>query len=186
MRVISGSARSVPLKTIAGNATRPTTDKIKETLFNLIQFDIPGCRFLDLFAGSGAIAIEALSRGAAHATLVDNSPAAIKCINENLAKTKLGDKAVVINSDSISALGRIAITDKKPYNIVFIDPPYNNGLEQRALSAMKKNSIIDEQSLIIVEADVKLDTSLLSSIGYDIIKIKEYKTNKHIFLRRQA
>ena len=186
MRVISGSARSIPLKTIEGNATRPTTDKIKETLFNMIQFDIPGCRFLDLFAGSGAIAIEALSRGATHATLVDNNPAAIKCINDNLAKTKLDDKAIVINSDSISAIGRIAMTDKKPYNIIFMDPPYNNGLEQRALKAIKGSSVIDDDSIIIIEADIKLDTNLLSSFGFNIVKEKKYKTNKHIFLRRQS
>ena len=85
MRVIAGSARSLPLKTLEGMDTRPTTDRIKETLFNMIQSEIPGCRFLDLYAGSGAIAIEALSRGAKEAVLVENSKAACACIRENLA-----------------------------------------------------------------------------------------------------
>ena len=89
MRVIAGSARSLPLKTLEGMDTRPTTDRIKETLFNMIQSEIPGCRFLDLYAGSGAIAIEALSRGAKEAVLVENSKAACACIRENLAFTKL-------------------------------------------------------------------------------------------------
>ena len=85
MRVIAGTARSLPLKTPPGSETRPTTDRIKETLFNILQADIPGCVFADLFSGSGGIGIEALSRGAAKAYFVDYSPAAISCIQQNLA-----------------------------------------------------------------------------------------------------
>ena len=84
MRVIAGTARSLPLKTIDGPETRPTTDRIKETLFNMLQMDVPGCRFLDLYAGSGAIGIEALSRGARQSVFVEHNPKAAQCIRENL------------------------------------------------------------------------------------------------------
>ena len=92
MRVIAGTARSMPLKTIKGLETRPTTDKTKETLFNILQADVPDCRFLDLFSGSGAIAIEALSRGAAYAVLVEQNGKAAQCIQENLVFTRLADQ----------------------------------------------------------------------------------------------
>ena len=96
MRVIAGTARSMPLRSIEGLETRPTQDRIKETLFNVIQADVPGAKFLDLFAGSGAIGIEALSRGAASAVFVENSKAAAACIKQNLAFTKLADNATVM------------------------------------------------------------------------------------------
>ena len=108
MRVIAGSARSLPLKTLEGMDTRPTTDRIKETLFNMIQSEIPGCRFLDLYAGSGAIAIEALSRGAKEAVLVENSKAACACIRENLAFTKLDSQAVLMEQDVAAAIVRLS------------------------------------------------------------------------------
>ena len=96
MRVIAGKCRSLPLKTVPGRQTRPTTDRIKETLFNMLSNDIPRCRFLDVFSGSGAIGIEALSRGAAMAVFVENSRKAVECINKNLAFTKLADRAQVL------------------------------------------------------------------------------------------
>ncbi|MCQ2526528.1 MAG: RsmD family RNA methyltransferase, partial [Lachnospiraceae bacterium] len=95
MRVIAGTARSLPLKAPEGLDTRPTQDRIKETLFNILQMDIPECVFVDMFAGSGGIGIEALSRGARKAYFIDNSPAAAMCINENLAFTKFTDRAIV-------------------------------------------------------------------------------------------
>ena len=98
MRVIAGSARSLKLVTIDSMDTRPTTDRIKETLFNMLSNDIPGCRFLDVFSGSGAIGIEALSRGAAMAVFVENSRKAVECINKNLAFTKLADRAQVLSA----------------------------------------------------------------------------------------
>ncbi len=102
MRVIAGSRRSLPLKTVEGLETRPTTDRIKETLFNILMPDISGARFLDLFAGSGGIGIEALSRGAASAVFVDNSRDAIRCINDNVKFTKFTDEAEVVRLDALS------------------------------------------------------------------------------------
>ena len=107
MRVIAGSAKHLNLKTIEGMDTRPTTDRIKETLFNMIQTDIPGCRFLDLFSGSGAIGIEALSRGAAEAVLVESAPKAAECIRENLKFTHLEEHAELMQTDVFQALSRL-------------------------------------------------------------------------------
>ncbi len=184
MRVIAGSARRLLLKTIPGEDTRPTTDRIKETLFNMIQGYVPGANFLDLFGGSGGIAIEALSRGAQHATIVEKNPKAVKCIQENLLHTHLSDLAEVISGDAFAAIQRIAAVRKKPYDIIFLDPPYGQELEDRALQLLGQTSLLDEDTLIIVEMKVDADISHFEDLGYNIIKNKEYKTNKHVFLRK--
>ena len=104
MRVIAGTRKSLPLKTVPGMNTRPTTDRIKETLFNMLQPYLPGCRFLDLFAGSGAIGIEALSRGAAEAVFVEQNRRAAECIRENLSFTRLAEQAQVLQTDARAAV----------------------------------------------------------------------------------
>ena len=141
MRVIAGSARSLPLKTIEGTDTRPTQDRIKETLFNMLQSDIPGCKFLDLYSGSGAIGIEALSRGAAKAVLVENSKKAVECIKDNLTFTKLADKADVMEMDVLSAINRLK--GKDVFSIVYMDPPYSNDYERDVLAALRNSDIIE-------------------------------------------
>ena len=141
MRVIAGSARSLPLRTIEGTDTRPTQDRIKETLFNMLQSDIPGCKFLDLYSGSGAIGIEALSRGAAKAVLVENSKKAVECIKDNLTFTKLADKADVMEMDVLSAINRLK--GKDVFSIVYMDPPYSNDYERDVLAALRNSDIID-------------------------------------------
>ena len=148
MRVIAGSARSLPLKTIEGTDTRPTQDRIKETLFNMLQSDIPGCKFLDLYSGSGAIGIEALSRGAAKAVLVENSKKAVECIKDNLTFTKLADKADVMEMDVLSAINRLK--GKDVFSIVYMDPPYSNDYERDVLAALRNSDIIDEYTIISV------------------------------------
>ncbi|MBQ3545231.1 MAG: 16S rRNA (guanine(966)-N(2))-methyltransferase RsmD [Lachnospiraceae bacterium] len=183
MRVIAGSAKSIKLKTIDGLYTRPTTDRIKETLFNIIQNDVSDCRFLDLFSGSGAIGIEALSRGASFATFVDNNKEAVKCIKHNLDFTNLVNKAQVIESSVLSAISLLS-NKGNLYDVVFIDPPYNNEYEKEVLIRLKDSDIIDEYSLIIVEASKETDFSYIREIGYKIIKEKIYKTNKHIFVQK--
>ena len=107
MRVIAGKARSIPLFSVEGQDTRPTTDRIKETLFNMLQDEIADCLFVDLFSGSGAIGIEALSRGARKAIFVEKAPKAVACINENLKKTKLDSDAVVMTTDAVGAIYRL-------------------------------------------------------------------------------
>ena len=150
MRVIAGTRRSMPLKTIEGLATRPTQDRTKETLFNVIQNDVPGSTFLDLFSGSGAIAIEALSRGAKKAYLVENSRAAAACIRDNLNFTGLSDEAVLMETDAVTALKRLE--GKTVFDIIFMDPPYNHEYEKEVLTCLADSSLIDDYSTIIVEA----------------------------------
>ena len=113
MRVIAGSARRLELKTPPGLDTRPTTDRIKETLFNILQPDLYGCRFLDLFAGSGQIGIEALSRGAAYAVFVDKDRTAVGCIRDNLMHTHLADQAEVVQTDAVAAISKLHRFDVK-------------------------------------------------------------------------
>ena len=183
MRVIAGKARRLPLKTIEGLDTRPTTDRIKETLFNMIQNDMPGCHFLDLFSGSGAIAIEALSRGAAHAWFVEQSSKACACIKDNLKTTKLAEDAQVMQMDVFAAL-RTLESQKLKMDYIFMDPPYHKGLEKEVLTMLAKMSIADEDTVIITEADLNTDFSYVTGLGYEVLREKIYKTNKHIFLKK--
>ena len=182
MRVIAGQARSMPLKTLDNADTRPTTDRIKETLFNMLQSDIGGCRFLDLFSGSGAIGIEALSRGAASACLVENNRNAVDCIKANLIFTKLDSNATVMECDALTAINRLS--GKGVFDIIYMDPPYNMEHEKAVLMALQNSNIIDEYTIIIVEASLETDLSYVEELGYDIVKMKEYKTNKHLFLTK--
>ena len=184
MRVIAGSAKRMPLKTVEGMDTRPTTDRIKETLFNMISEYLADSNFLDLFSGSGAIGIEALSRGAAHASFVEQSKKAMDCIRDNLKFTRLDDRAEVYETDVINALSRME--GKRVFDYVFMDPPYNQLLEKKVLEYLQKSSLLSEDALIIVEASLDTDFSYVNSLGFSIIKEKVYKTNKHIFLEREA
>ena len=182
MRGIAGTARSMPLKTIRGMDTRPTTDKIKETLFNILQTDVCGCRFLDLFSGSGAIAIEALSRGAAHAVLVEQNGKAAECIRENLIFTRTADRAEAYRCDVLTALRRLE--GQKPFDIIFMDPPYHQELEHQVLASLADSSLADEYTIIVVEASLESDFSWLEGLGYHAYKYRKYKTNQHVFLQK--
>lgn len=184
MRVIAGSARRLLLKTVEGMETRPTTDRIKETLFNMISAQIPGCNFLDLFSGSGAIGIEALSRGAKSAVMIENNPKAVDCIRENLTRTRLLENAKVMNTDALSGLKRLEGSGQV-FDIVFMDPPYNQDWEKKVLSYLADSSLIDEDTLLIIEASKETDFGWLDAQGYCMTKSKEYKTNKHVFANRE-
>ncbi len=181
MRVIAGSARSMPLKTVPGLSTRPTTDRIKETLFNILQNQIPGCQFLDLFSGSGAIGIEALSRGAKEAVFVEKAKNALGCIRENLQFTKLMDRALVMEGDCAAAVERLGNQGRK-FDCIFMDPPYKTDAERDVLAAIKRCGIADENTLIIIEAALHSDFTWAEEMGFSIDRVKEYKTNEHIFM----
>lgn len=180
MRVISGSCRSMPLICPKGEGTRPTTDRIKETLFNILQCDVPGSVFVDLFAGSGSIAIEALSRGAKYAYIVDNSKEAIECIKQNVNFTKLSDRATIIARSAIDSLYEINV----PADIIFMDPPYGADVEEDVLAALSNARCLTEDTLIIIEADINKDFDFVTGLGYEVTREKCYKTNKHVFIRR--
>lgn len=182
MRVIAGTARSLPLKTREGKDTRPTTDRIKETLFNMLQPYVAERVFLDLFSGSGGIGIEALSRGAKHAYFVENDAKAIECILDNLKFTRFTDRATVLKQDVVSALSNIS---EKEADVIFMDPPYDQLYEKRVLEALVTKKYVTEDTLIVVEASLNTDFSYLDSMGYEIVKEKKYKTNKHMFIRRK-
>lgn len=182
MRVIAGTARSLPLKTVEGLDTRPTTDRIKETLFNMLQADICGCKFLDLFSGSGGIGIEAISRGATRAYFVENSKKAVECIKENLTFTKFSDFATVMECDVLTAINKLE--NKEVFDIVFMDPPYNNLHEKEVLQALSSSNIIDEYTIIIFEASLDTSFDYIEELGYQLIKEKNYKNNKHVFLKK--
>lgn len=181
MRVIAGTARSLKLKTPEGPDTRPTTDRIKETLFNMIQAEIPECIFVDLFAGSGGIGIEALSRGAKHAYFIENAREPIACIQENLRFTRFSDRATLIKQNAASALSLIS---EKQADIIFMDPPYAAGYEQSIFSSLAQQSYVTEDTLIIAEAERQKEFDFLAEMGFIIVKEKNYKTNKHVFVRK--
>ena len=183
MRVIAGTARSMPLKTIEGLETRPTTDRIKETLFNILTGYVPQAKFLDLFAGSGGIGIEALSRGAESCTFVEQAKNAAACIEDNLKFTKLADKAQVRKFDAVSFVSSLPEVD---YDVIFMDPPYQLNAEKEVLTAIADSKIADEDTQIIIEATLDREFSEDELACFDVVRVKEYKTNKHIFLQKSS
>lgn len=183
MRVIAGRAKSMPLKTVSGNGTRPTTDRVKETLFNMIQPQLSDCNFLDLFSGSGGIGIEALSRGARHCVFVEKDRGAASCIRENLSFTKLVSFGKIINSDVLSALKQLE--GRECFDLIFMDPPYDMEWEKKVLEYLTSSSLITLDTLLIVEASNKTSFSYLEDLNYEIVKKKEYKTNVHMFIKRK-
>ena len=182
MRVIAGKARSLPLKTIPGMDTRPTTDRIKETLFNMLQNHLYEASFLDLFAGSGAIGIEALSRGAKEAVFVENGKKAADCIQDNLTFTHLKDGAQVLNMDVLQALR--SLEGKKTFDMIFMDPPYDHLWEKQVLECLADSHLADEGTLIIIEASLETSFAYLKELGFTVEKTKRYKTNQHVFVRK--
>jgi len=149
----------------------------------MLQYDIPGCRFLDLFSGSGAIGIEALSRGASFACFVDDNRGAVSVIRENLKFTHLEAEARVLQMDARAAVK--ALDGEAPFNIIFMDPPYNKDLEKEALQAMSDVHCVNENTLFVVEASLDTNFDWLEESGYTCTRVKKYKTNKHLFLRRR-
>ena len=146
MRVISGTARGCRLKEPKGRDIRPTTDKVKESLFNIIQFEVPGSRVLDMFAGTGQLGIEALSRGAEEAVFIDSSGAAAAIIRENIRLAGVEDRARVVLGNSLTS-----IRETGTFDLIFLDPPYSKGLLEQALAAINEFDILRENGIIICE-----------------------------------
>ncbi|MDO4555531.1 MAG: 16S rRNA (guanine(966)-N(2))-methyltransferase RsmD [Lachnospiraceae bacterium] len=183
MRVIAGKARRLQLKTIEGKDTRPTQDRTKETLFNVLQPRIPDAVFLDLFSGSGAIGIEALSRYAKEAWFVENGRKACECIRTNLEHTNLTEDAHILMKDALSAVSWLEDRDIQ-FDVIFMDPPYDQEHEKDLLFRLGSSSICTEDTLVAVEASLHTDFSYVLEAGFEIIKEKKYKTNQHVFLER--
>lgn len=149
MRVISGTARGTKLYSLEGNNTRPTLDRVKESLFNIIGLTVRDSVVLDLFSGSGAIGIEAASRGAEKVILCDKSKDAINIINKNIEKTRLQQNTKVINSDYKEALKKANCK----YDIIYIDPPYATNLVKDSVEEILKNEYLNDSGIIIIETD---------------------------------
>ena len=185
MRVIAGTARSIPLIAPEGNDTRPTTDRIKETLFNILQNDIAGSVFIDVFAGSGAMGIEALSRGSKRAYFIDNAKAAIASITANVKKCRFEDRSEIVKGEAAFAVERIL--SRLPGGerlIIFIDPPYDKGLETAVLSALGRFGRLSDEDIIILETSLYAPKEPIEEAGFEIIREKKYKNQKHLFLKR--
>lgn len=148
MRIISGSARGRKLKEPKGMDTRPTTDKVKEGLFNIIQFEMEGRRVLDLYAGTGQLGLEALSRGAEHCTFVDQRREAAALVRENIKLCRFEDRARVAQEESLSFLS----TCREKFDIVFLDPPYASGLLEKSLDRLTQFDILREHGIIVCES----------------------------------
>ena len=153
MRVISGKARGVSLLTPKGEHTRPTADRVKEALFSIIQFDLPGARVLDLFGGTGQLGIEALSRGAKSAVFVDCREDACRLIKENLKRTKFESDGTVIRSDYLQYLSRC----KEKFDIIILDPPYAEVFLENALKCITEIDILQSGGIIIAERPLGKD-----------------------------
>ena len=153
MRVITGKARGVALKTPEGMKTRPTADRVKEAMFSIIQFDLPGAKVLDLFAGTGQLGIEALSRGAQSAVFVDELDAACKLVKENLRRTKLETQGRIVRSDYLSFLSNC----NEKFDFVFLDPPYAEVFLENALKKITEIDILQSGGIIVTERPVGKD-----------------------------
>ena len=169
MRVISGKSRGKRLETLSGGLVRPTTDKVKESIFNIIQFDLQDKSFLDLFSGSGQMGIEAISRGAKEAIFVDKSKRSIEVVKRNLKSVGLCSQALVINSDYRSFLEKTNFN----FDIAFLDPPYGTGILQKALDVVI--NVMNRDGIIICENEVNEN---LPSLIKNFYCTKKYKYGK--------
>lgn len=148
MRVIGGEKRGTKLFSLEGNDTRPTTDRVKESLFNIIQWEIRDKKVLDLFAGSGGLGIEALSRGASYAVFVDGNEDAVKIIRKNIEKLRYEEKCSILYADYKKVLNNI-----QNYDIIFLDPPYKSDLIEKSLHLILTNKLLSQDGIVICETE---------------------------------
>ena len=147
---------------------------------------LPGCIFLDFFSGTGGIGIEALSRGAKQAVFVEKDRKTASILKENLVFTKFTEESVVFQTDILSGIGQTEHLIKCPADIIFMDPPYHEGYEEPVLKRLASSSLLGEETIIIVEADLKTDFSFVKDLGFSVFKDKTYKTNKHVWLKKEV
>ena len=158
MRIISGEAGGRKLREPKGMDTRPTTDKVKESLFNIIQFELEGRRVLDLYAGTGQLGLEALSRGAEHCTFVDQRREAAALVKENIKLCRFEDRARVTQEESLSFLAAC----REKFDVVFLDPPYQSGLLEKSLEQLTRFDILREHGIIVCESGTEWSVPTLA------------------------
>lgn len=182
MRITTGIVKGMKLKSVPGLDTRPTTDRVKQSLFNTIQFDIEGRNVLDLFAGSGQLGLEALSRGASHAVFVENSPIALSTIRENVQKTGFCDRSEIIRSDYKAYLQSARGAG---FHLVFVDPPYREGFLNRILNFIQTFDIVKDNGIIICEGTAS--EKLSDRFGnLELIKRANYGNTALVYYKRSS
>lgn len=183
VRVIAGTAKSLKLIAPEGRDVRPTLDRTKETLFNMIHTHIAGSLFLDIFSGSGAIGIEALSRGAQLGYFIEHDPKALSCIEQNLTHTHLKENAIVLNMDFGHGLHVLKDRGLK-FDIIFLDPPFNKGYEKNAITKLLELKLLNEQGILVCESATETPFDFMNDIEeYCIYKEKIFKTSKFTFIQ---
>ena len=171
VRVISGSARGLKLNTPGDDRVRPTTDRVKESMFNIVQDWVHDSQVLDLFAGSGALGIEALSRGASQAVFCDNSLDSIKIIKSNIEKARVADRSQIVSGDFKRCL-RDMEAKNQSFDMIFVDPPYYEGLFEEVLDTIRSCKILKKDGIVIVEHDAKKPIGQVE--GLEVYKEKKY------------
>lgn len=177
-RIIAGSARGIRLETLDGAATRPTADNRKEAIFSSIQFDLPGACFLDLFSGSGSCGLEALSRGAAEAVLVEVSREASEIIKKNIVKTHLKG-ASLMNMDVYQAIESLGRAGRK-FDLIFLDPPYHQGHESKVLTLIAQQDLLAKDGCIVCECAV--DDEIRIPESFRVRKRKDYRITQFLLI----
>lgn len=184
MRVISGTARGTKLNSIESLSTRPTLDRVKEALFNIIQTHLQDSNVLDLFAGSGALGIECLSRGAKHCTFCDKSYESVKMLKQNLQKTKFENESTIFINDYKKCIQTLV---KNKFNIIFIDPPYKLDIAVSAIKLILEYDILAKDGIIILETDEEeREIKELENIKLEVYDVRKYGRVKLIFLRERG
>lgn len=184
MRVISGTARGTKLNSIESLSTRPTLDRVKEALFNIIQTQLQDSNVLDLFAGSGALGIECLSRGAKHCTFCDKSYETIKMLKQNLQRTRFETKATILVDDYKKCLQKL---DKNKFKIIFIDPPYKLDIAVNSIKLILEYALLAKDGIIILETDEEeREIKELENINLEVYDVRKYGRVKLIFLRERG
>ncbi len=187
MRIISGLNRGTKLNTLEGIDTRPTLDRVKEALFSKINYELVDSKILDLFSGSGSLALESISRGAKKAYLCDSSFKAINIIKQNIKKTRTEDKTVVLHKDYIKALEELKLDNVK-FDIIFLDPPYKTNYNIKSIDLILKYDLLENNGKIIIETDIpnEILSKLEKNILIDIYDVKKYGRVTLIFIRRKG
>lgn len=186
MRIVGGSLRGRRIAVPSGRSVRPTSDRAREAVFNILAHgmgvDLDGARVLDLFAGSGAYGLEALSRGAASAVLVDNAAPSLEAIRTNVEDLEVADRARIVRADATRLTNGADISG--PFDLVFLDPPYDEGLEAAALGSLASAGVLDEHAVCVVETRSKHDFE--APMGYVIEDRRTYGQARISFLRRAS
>ncbi len=180
MRIIAGNSRGAKLLTPEGDNTRPTTDRIKTTMFNIIAFDIQEQDVLDVFAGSGSLGLECLSRGANSATFLDIDKNAISIIQKNVDKLRVSENSEILNKSYEEYLK----STKKKFGLIFLDPPYSKGIHQKALKLIAENDCLTDDGIIVLEISSDDTYGDIEALGLEVYKEKVFQRTSLCYIRK--